>query len=126
MAEINTIAVIGAGIMGRGIAHVAALGGYRTILEDLDRVVLPGVTHWNHPRFFGYFGLTGSLPGIAGELIAAALNTNHMLWRSSPAGGELEEVAARWLAQLLGLPEWYGLINDTEYAEKRRAILEAV
>jgi len=83
------------------------------ILEDLDRVVLPAVSHWNHPRFFGYFGLTGSVPGIAGELIAAALNTNHMLWRSSPAGSELEEVAVRWLAQLLGLPEWFGLINDT-------------
>ena len=83
------------------------------ILEDLDRIVLPAVTHWNHPRFFGYFGLTGSLPGIAGELIAATLNTNHMLWRSSPAGSELEEVAAGWLAQLLGLPEWFGLINDT-------------
>jgi len=83
------------------------------ILEDLDRVVLPAVTHWNHPRFFGYFGLTGSLPGIAGELISAALNTNHMLWRSSPAASELEEVAVRWLSQLLGLPDWFGLINDT-------------
>lgn len=83
------------------------------ILADLDHLVLPGVLHWNHPRFFGYFALTGSLPGIAGEMISAALNTNHMLWRSSPASAELEEVAVRWLAALLGLPDWFGLINDT-------------
>ncbi|MCW3036725.1 MAG: aromatic amino acid decarboxylase, partial [Actinobacteria bacterium] len=95
------------------------------ILEDLDRVVLPGVTHWNHPRFFGYFGLTGSLPGIAGELIAAALNTNHMLWRSSPAGSELEEVAVRWLAKLLGLPDWFGLINDTASSSTFTALATA-
>jgi len=84
-----------------------------TILGDLDRVVLPAVTHWNHPRFFGYFGITGSLPGIAGELAAAALNVNGMLWRTCPAATELEEVATRWLARLLGLPEWFGLIHDT-------------
>ena len=83
------------------------------ILEDLDRVVLPAVTHWNHPRFFGYFGITGSVPGISGELLAAALNVNAMLWRTSPAATELEEVAVSWLARLLGLPDWFGLINDT-------------
>lgn len=83
------------------------------ILEDLDRIVVPAVTHWNHPRFFGYFSITGSVPGIAGELLAAALNVNAMLWRTSPAGTELEEVAVSWLARLLGLPDWFGLINDT-------------
>lgn len=95
------------------------------ILDDLDRVVLPAVTHWNHPRFFGYFGVTGSLPGIAGELISAALNTNHMLWKTSPAGSELEEVAVRWLSQLLGLPDRFGLINDTASSSTLTALATA-
>ena len=85
----------------------------KLILDDLDRVVLPGVTHWNHPRFFGYFAVTGSLPGIAGELVSAALNVNAMLWRTCPAATELEEVTTRWLAQLIGLPAWFGMIHDT-------------
>ena len=61
------------------------------ILADIDRLILPGITHWNHPAFFAYFGITGSGPGIVGELIAAALNVNAMLWRTSPAATELEE-----------------------------------
>ncbi|HEU5002735.1 MAG TPA: pyridoxal-dependent decarboxylase [Actinomycetota bacterium] len=85
----------------------------RAALEDLDRILLPGVTHWNHPRFFGYFGITGSLPGVAGELLAAALNSNAMLWRTGPAATELEGVATRWLSRLLGLPDWFGVIQDT-------------
>ena len=83
------------------------------MLGDLDAVILPAITHWNHPRFAGYFAVTGSLPGIAGELIAAALNVNGMLWRTSPAATELEAVATRWLADLLDLPRWFGLIGDT-------------
>lgn len=83
------------------------------ILEDLDRVLLPGVTHWNHPRFFGYFGITGSVPGIVGEMIASALNVNAMLWRTCPAATELEGVATRWLARMIGLPLWFATINDT-------------
>lgn len=83
------------------------------MLADLDAVILPAITHWNHPRFAGYFATTGSLPGIAGEIVAAGLNVNGMLWRTCPAATELEAVATRWLAELLGLPDWFGLIGDT-------------
>jgi aromatic-L-amino-acid decarboxylase len=83
------------------------------ILADIDGILLPGVLHWNHPRFFGYFGITGSPPGVAGEIVAAALNVNAMLWKTSPAATELEEVATRWLASLLGLPPWFATVVDT-------------
>jgi aromatic-L-amino-acid/L-tryptophan decarboxylase len=84
-----------------------------TILDDVGRILVPGILHWNHPRFFGYFGITGSTPGVAGELVAAALNVNAMLWKTSPAATELEGVATRWLASMLGLPQWFAMITDT-------------
>jgi aromatic-L-amino-acid decarboxylase len=84
------------------------------VLADLDEVLLPGITHWNHPRFFGYFAISGSEPGILAELLSAALNVNAMLWATSPAATELEELALDWLRQLLGLPEGlHGHIEDT-------------
>ena len=78
--------------------------GFEALLEDFERLIVPGITHWNHPRFFGYFGITGSTPGILAELLIAALNVNAMLWRTSPAATELEEVACDWLRQAIGLP----------------------
>jgi len=84
------------------------------ILEDVDRVILPGITHWNHPSFHSYFSISGSGPGILGELISAALNVNGMLWRTSPAATELEEAVLDWLRQMLKLPEqFWGIIYDT-------------
>ncbi len=84
------------------------------ILDDFEKVIIPGITHWNHPGFFAYFGITGSAAGILGELLSAALNVNGMLWQSSPAATELEEVAIDWLRQLLGLPSGFeGVIMDT-------------
>jgi aromatic-L-amino-acid/L-tryptophan decarboxylase len=83
-------------------------------LRDLDELLMPGVTHWNHPAFHGYFAITGSGPGILGETIAAALNVNGMLWRTSPSATELEELVLDWLRQLLGLDDgWRGMISDT-------------
>lgn len=83
------------------------------ILADFQEILLPGVTHWNHPAFFAYFAITGSAPGILGELLCAALNVNGMLWRTCPAATELEEVALDWLRQLLGLPPQFGILMDT-------------
>ena len=84
------------------------------ILDDFERVIVPGVTHWNHPGFFAYFATTGSAPGVLAEMLAAALNVNAMLWKTSPAATELEERALDWLRQMLGLePGWFGVINDT-------------
>lgn len=83
-------------------------------LSDFRKVILPGITHWNHPAFFAYFSITGSGPGVLGEMLSAALNVNAMVWRSSPAASELEEVTLDWLRQLVGLPEgFHGTINDT-------------
>jgi len=83
-------------------------------LGDLDELLMPGITHWNHPAFHGYFAITGSGPGILGETIAAALNVNGMLWRTSPSATELEELVLDWLRQLLGMDDgWHGIISDT-------------
>ncbi len=84
------------------------------IIGDVDRIVMPGITHWNHPAFHAYFAITGSGPGILGEAMTAALNVNGMLWRTSPAATELEEVVVDWLRQLLGLPDGRrGMIVDS-------------
>ena len=96
------------------------------ILKDVDRLILPGITHWNHPAFFAYFGISGSGPGIVGELIAAALNVNAMLWRTSPAATELEQRTLQWVAEMLGLPtDWFGEITDTASASTLYALAAA-
>jgi aromatic-L-amino-acid decarboxylase len=77
---------------------------FADVLHDVDAVLLPGVTHWQSPRFFAYFATTGSEPSLLAELVTAALNNVGILWRTSPALQELEEVTLGWLAQLLGLP----------------------
>ena len=84
------------------------------ILNDFDELLMPGITHWNSPGFMAYFGITASGPGILGEMLSGALNVNAMLWRTSPAATELEQVTLDWLRQMLGLPEpLFGVINDT-------------
>ncbi|HWN98779.1 MAG TPA: pyridoxal-dependent decarboxylase [Blastocatellia bacterium] len=84
------------------------------MLADLDRLIVPGMTHWNHPGFFAYFATSGSAPGILGEMLTAAFNVNAMLWRTSPSATELEEVTLEWLRQIIGLPESFGgVIYDT-------------
>lgn len=85
-----------------------------SILEDFERLIMPGITHWNVPGFLAYFANTASGPGILGEMLTGALNVNAMLWRTSPAATELEQVTLDWLRQMLGLPNpLFGVINDT-------------
>jgi len=97
-----------------------------SILKDLDRIIVPGITHWNHPAFFAYFALTGSGPGILGELLSAAFNVNAMLWKTSPAATELEEVVLDWLRQMLGLPaDFQGIIYDTASISSLHAMAAA-
>ncbi len=84
------------------------------ILADVERLIVPGLTHWNHPGFFAYFAISGSGPGVLAEFLVAAFNAQGMLWRTSPAVTELEEVALAWLRRLLGLPDAFeGVIYDT-------------
>jgi aromatic-L-amino-acid decarboxylase len=92
----------------------AAAEPLERIFADFERHVLPGVTHWNHPGFFAYFSISSSIPGILAELLIAALDVNAMLWKTSPAATELEQLTMDWLRQLLGMGEgWFGIINDT-------------
>jgi aromatic-L-amino-acid/L-tryptophan decarboxylase len=87
---------------------------FAAVLEDLDEILLPGLTHWQSPRFFAYFAVSSSEPGILAELLAATLNQVAFLWRTSPASTELEALTLDWTAQLLGLPlSWHGHIEDT-------------
>jgi aromatic-L-amino-acid decarboxylase len=99
---------------------------FSAVLRDLDEVLLPGVTHWQHPRFFAYFATSASEPGILAELLAATLNSVGFLWRTAPASTELESVVLEWTAQLLGLPSgWHGHIEDTASTGTMAAMIAA-
>ncbi len=88
-------------------------GTLATIIDDLNRLVLPGVTHWNHPRFFAYFPSNSALSSVLAELVTAGLGAQTMSWQTSPAAAELEEVMMDWLRQMTGLPESFtGVIQD--------------
>jgi aromatic-L-amino-acid decarboxylase len=96
------------------------------ILADFRSQIVPALSHWNHPRFHAYFANTGSAPGILAEALAAAVNTNGMLWKSSPGHVELEQVVLSWLRQWLGLPpEFFGEIMDTASTSTMQAIAAA-
>jgi aromatic-L-amino-acid decarboxylase len=83
-------------------------------LKDLDNLIVPGITHWNHPGFMAYFGLTPSGAGILADLVSSSVNVNGMLWKTSPACTELEQVVMQWYARAMGLPgDWFGMITDT-------------
>jgi aromatic-L-amino-acid decarboxylase len=87
---------------------------FETIFADFESLVLPGITHWNHPRFFAYFAISATPAAVVAEALAAALDVNAMLWRTSPAATELEEVVLDWLRQLLGLDAGlHGIVYDT-------------
>jgi aromatic-L-amino-acid/L-tryptophan decarboxylase len=99
---------------------------FSAVLRDLDDVLLPGVTHWQHPRYFAYFATTSSEPAILAELLAATLNSVAILWRTAPAATELEGVVLDWTAQLLGLPAgWHGHIEDSASTSTLAAIIAA-
>ena len=99
---------------------------FDAIFADFEKIILPGVTHWNHPGFFAYFAITGSAPGVLAEFLAAALNQQAMLWRTSPAATELEEVVQRWLQRLLHLPDTFdGVISDTASISTLHALAAA-
>jgi aromatic-L-amino-acid decarboxylase len=97
---------------------------FEDILRDFDKLIMPAVTQWNHPRFFAYFACTGSTPAILGEMLAAALNTNGLHWKTSPAVAELEQKTLDWLRQWLGLPEpFFGIVYDTASTSSMHALV---
>src|SRR3954463_1700076 len=106
---------------------------FAAVLADLDRVVLPGVTHWQHPGFFGYFPANTSGPSVLGDLVSAGLGVQGMSWVTSPAATELEQHVLDWFAGLLGLPESFlstgpggGVIQDSSSGANLVALLAAL
>lgn len=99
---------------------------WEAIERDLDRLVEPNLTHWQHPGFMAYFATNGSVPGIVGETLAAGYNQVGILWRTSPASNEMEQAMVRWLANLVGLPpEFDGQLADTASAASLIALAAA-
>jgi aromatic-L-amino-acid decarboxylase len=105
---------------------------FEQILADVDRVILPGITHWQSPNFFAYFTANGSGPGILGDLLSSGLGVQGMLWSTSPACTELETHVLDWLVPMLGLPERFlssstggGVIQDTASSASLCALLTA-
>src|SRR5207248_3297938 len=99
---------------------------FANVLRDLDDLIVPALTNWQHPRFFAYFAVTASEPGILAELLAAAMQQVAITWRASPASTELELCTVDWVRQLLGLPEgWHGHIEDTASTGTLAALIAA-
>jgi aromatic-L-amino-acid decarboxylase len=99
---------------------------FDAVLRDLDAVLLPGLTHWQHPRFFGYFPSNGDLASVLGDYLSTGLGVLGLSWQSSPALTELEEVATDWTRQILGLSDaWSGVIQDTASTSTLVALLSA-
>ena len=97
---------------------------FDAILADLDRVVMPGVTAWQHPRFFGYFPSNALFSSVLGDYVSTGLGVNGLAWQSCPALTEVEEVVTDWMRQMLGLSEaWSGVINDTASTSSLVALL---
>ncbi|HVF46778.1 MAG TPA: pyridoxal-dependent decarboxylase, partial [Pyrinomonadaceae bacterium] len=96
------------------------------VLSDLDRLIMPALTHWNHPNFHGLFSTSTSSVGVFGEMLAAAFDMKAMLWRTSPASTELEDVVLDWLRQMMALPDQFeGIIYDTASVSTMHAIAAA-
>jgi aromatic-L-amino-acid decarboxylase len=104
----------------------AAGEAMETILRDFETKIIPGITHWNHPAFFGYFATSSSVPGILAEMLVATLDVKAMLWKTSPAATELEELVMDWLRQMLGLGDgWFGITTDTASISSMLALAAA-
>jgi len=99
---------------------------FDAVLKDIEKVIMPGITHWNHPNFHAYFASTSSAPGIFADFISSSFNGNGMIWRTCPASTELEGVTLNWLRQLIGLDErFWGIIYDTASISTMHAIAAA-
>ena len=96
------------------------------IISDIDKIIMPGMTHWNHPDFMAYFNSTSSSPGILAEVLSAAFNVNGMLWKTGPSSAELERVTLNWLREMIGIPvNFWGIIYDTASVSSLHAIAAA-
>jgi aromatic-L-amino-acid decarboxylase len=128
VADLPVLAQVAPGDLSAHLAESAPEQGepFANVLRDLDELIVPALTNWQHPRFFAYFAVTASDPGILAELIAAALNPVALHWRASPASTELELRTVDWVRRLLGLPDgWHGHIEDTASTSTLAALIVA-
>ncbi|MEP7086879.1 MAG: aminotransferase class I/II-fold pyridoxal phosphate-dependent enzyme [Gemmatimonadota bacterium] len=96
------------------------------VMRELDALIMPGIVHWGHPAFLGYFGSTSNGPALLGEMIAAALNVSAMTWRTSPAATELEGVVLSWVRKMIALPDSFmGIVYDTASVALMHALAAA-
>jgi aromatic-L-amino-acid decarboxylase len=126
--ELPVLAQVAPGELSARLPESAPEQGepFANVLRDLDELIVPALTNWQHPRFFAYFAVTASEPGILAELIAAALNPVALHWRASPASTELELRTVDWVRRLLGLPDgWHGHIEDTASTSTLAALIAA-
>src|SRR3954469_499883 len=97
---------------------------FDTVLRDLDDIIMPGISHWQHPSFFGYFPANSSSASVLGDFLSTGLGVIGLSWQSSPALSELEEVTTDWMRQMVGLsPAWSGVIQDTASTSTLVALL---
>ncbi|HET9721390.1 MAG TPA: aminotransferase class V-fold PLP-dependent enzyme [Solirubrobacteraceae bacterium] len=128
VGELPVLAQLAPGDIRRALPARAPEQGepFSVVLRDLEDVLLPGVTHWEHPRYFAYFPAATSEPAVLAEMLAATLNSVALLWRTAPASTELEAVVLSWVADLLGLPSgWHGHIEDTASTATFAAVIAA-
>jgi aromatic-L-amino-acid decarboxylase len=126
--ELPVVAQVAPGELSARLPESAPEQGepFANVLRDLDDLIIPALTNWQHPRFFAYFAVTASEPGILAELIAAAMNPVALHWRASPASTELELRTVDWVRRLLGLPDgWHGHIEDTASTSTLAALIVA-
>jgi aromatic-L-amino-acid decarboxylase len=99
---------------------------FKNLMQDFDKLIMPGITHWQHPSFFAYFNANNSFPSILGELLTSAIGAQCMIWETSPAAAELEQQVCEWVRDAFGLPgHWTGVIQDTASAATLVALLMA-
>ena len=115
------------GIYNKLPEHPPATGEeFSSIMKDFDEIIMPGITHWQHPKFFAYFPANSSYPSIAAEMLTSALAAQCMKWETSPAAAELEEVVMNWLKEMTGIPSnFHGVIQDTASTSTLAAIITA-
>jgi aromatic-L-amino-acid decarboxylase len=126
--ELPVLAQVAPGELSARLPESAPEQGepFANVLRDMDELIVPALTNWQHPRFFAYFATTASEPGILAELLSATVNQVALHWRASPAATELELRAVDWVRQLLGLPGgWHGHIEDTASTSTLAALIAA-
>ncbi|MFH0991735.1 MAG: pyridoxal-dependent decarboxylase [bacterium] len=128
LEELPVLPTVKPGQIKNSLPQSPPLQGQRMeeILADIDPLIMPGMTHWNHPRFFAYFTSSASSPGILADIYSAAFSVNGMIWQTGPVVTELEQVTLSWLRQMIGLPEEYwGIIYDTASISTMHAFVAA-